>query len=57
MLPMTGSYCFLIILILVMVALLLLLLASFEIWRSYKGPLAKIERRLKTLSAAGDASP
>jgi tight adherence protein B len=55
MFPTTGSYSFLIILTSAMVALLLLLIASFQIWRSYKGPLAKkIERRLKTLSAAGD---
>jgi tight adherence protein B len=57
MFPTTGNYSFLITLALATVSLLLLLVASLQIWRTYKGPLAKnIERRLKALSAAGDDS-
>ena len=53
----TGNYSFLITLALAAVSLLLLLVASLQIWRTYKGPLAqKIEMRLKALSAAGDDS-
>ena len=53
-----GNYSFLITLALALASLLLLLVASLQIWRSYKGPLAqKIEKRLQALSAAGDGSP
>ena len=57
MFPTTGNYSFLITLALATVSLLLLLVASFQIWLSYKGPLAqKIEQRLQALSAASDDS-
>jgi tight adherence protein B len=57
MFPTTGNYSFWITLALATVSLLLLWVASFQIWRSYKGPLAqKIERRLNALSAAADDS-
>jgi tight adherence protein B len=58
MFPSTANYSFLITLALATASLLLLLIASFLIWRSYKGPLAqKIEKRLQSLSAGGDDSP
>ncbi len=57
MFPTTGHYSFVITLTLALVSLLLLLVASFQIWLSYKGPLAqKIEKRLQALSAASDDS-
>jgi tight adherence protein B len=57
MFPTTGNYSFLVILFMATASVLLLLVASFQIWKSYKGPLAqKIERRLQALSAASDDS-
>lgn len=50
-----DNFSFLIILALVAASLLLLLVAVWQIWQSYKGPLAqKIEKRLLALSAASD---
>jgi tight adherence protein B len=52
-----GNNASLIIFLLVVASLLLLLVAGFQIWRTYKGPLAqRIEKRLQALSAAGDSS-
>ncbi len=57
MFPSLSPYSFLIVLALALLSLLLLLVASYQIWQSYKGPLAqKIEKRLQGLSAASDDS-
>jgi tight adherence protein B len=52
-----GPYSFLIVLALALASLLLMVAASWQIWRSYKGPgVVKIEKRLQALAAAGDDS-
>jgi tight adherence protein B len=57
MFPTLGNYSFLIILVMATASVLLLLVASYQIWQSYKGPVAqKIEKRLQALSAASDDS-